>query len=111
MARDIDRIISQVKALLPESKVVQEPAHGHPAYYDNGIWYFSWPGASSDVQLESTSGECPFLVETNEQCCKEALKASTVDQAVQWIVEYLSTAAEGRSVRLDGERYWLNPES
>ncbi len=106
MPRDIDRIIEQVKILLPEAKVIQEPKHNHAAYYDNGIWYFSLPAIRTDIQIESTYGECPFVVETNEQSSREALKASTVEEAIRLIVEYLSAASEGRAIQLDGERYW-----
>jgi hypothetical protein len=102
--RDIDRILASVQQRLPDVTVVQHVAI-HPGD-DDGIWWFSLPGVSQNVHLEAPFGNCPFLVETNEQCCKDALKATTVQEAVTVIVEYLAAAKEGRTLYMGGQLYW-----
>src|SRR5260221_799985 len=104
MMRDIDKIIAEVVRALPAVAVRQHSDAG--ACGDDGIWWFSLPGVQPDIQVESSSGSCPFVVETEEQSSSAALRASTIEQAVQLIVEYLSTASTGRSVQLSVERVW-----
>ena len=87
MERDIDRIIQQVKEQLPEVDVVQLQKI-HPAD-DDGIWWFRLPGIDKDIQIESSYGNCPFIVETDELCCEQARNAESVDDAVKMVVEYL----------------------
>ena len=74
---------------------------------DDGIWWFSLPGEKRDVHVESSFGNGPFLIETGEQSSEEALRASSVDQAVQLIVEYLTAVSKQIApVILNAERYW-----
>jgi len=56
------------------------------------------------IQIEGAS--CPFLIETDEQSSRQALKATTVDEAVEMIVTYLQSVKAGRPTRLAGEPYW-----
>jgi hypothetical protein len=87
ITRDIDQIIAAVRQQIPEV-IVWQLQKTHPAD-DNGIWYFGLPEASNDVQLENSSGMCPFLVETDEQSSHQARTAHTVAQTVQMIVAHL----------------------
>jgi hypothetical protein len=87
MESDIDRIIQQVNEQLPEVDVVQLQKI-HPAD-DDGIWWFRLPGIDKDIQIESSYGNCPFIVETDELCCEQARNAESVDDAVKMVVEYL----------------------
>jgi hypothetical protein len=104
MSRDIDQIIERVMHRLPSAVVDQiRPSHSSD---EDGLWWFSLPGVERRIQIESTSGTCPFLVESDEQSSNEALRASTIDVAVQLIVDYLTAASEGRSLRLQGELFW-----
>jgi hypothetical protein len=57
---------------------------------DDGLWWLSLP-ETHDIQIESTTGMCPFVIETEEQCCANARTANTVSEAVSIIVEYLSS--------------------
>ena len=104
MQRDIDQVIEQVTKRLPGAVVTQiEPTHTSD---DAGLWWFSLPGVAPRIQIESSSGACPFLVESYEQSSSEALRAGTINEAVKYIVDYLIAASEGRSLRLHGELYW-----
>ena len=90
--RDIDDIILKVKHELPLSRVYQlEVKNPH----DDGLWYFYLPDIERDIQIESSYGMCPFIVETNEQSAYDARKANTVDEAVSMIVEYLNSISDG----------------
>jgi hypothetical protein len=105
MARDIDSIIKQVRERLPALMVRQhEVAHSSD---DAGIWWFSLPGVKRDVHVESSSATCPFIVETDEQSSGEALRASSVDQVVHLVVDYLIAASkQSAPIYLSAERYW-----
>ena len=64
MERDIDRIIATVKERLPTIEVQQFKAT-HPAD-DDGVWWFYVPGVNADVQIDSSYGQCPFLVDHSD---------------------------------------------
>ena len=105
MLRDIDIIIAKVREQLP-AVAVEQLQVVHPAD-DDGIWWFSLPGVKRDVHVESSFATCPFVIETDEQSSDKALRASSVDQAVQLIVEYLAAASKQLApIILSGERYW-----
>jgi hypothetical protein len=90
MNRDIDRIIEQVRQRLPDVRVQQHWVPD-PRTADDGIWWFYLPGVENDIQIESSLGSRPFLVEHTEmESTAEAVVAHTVDQAVEKIVSYLS---------------------
>lgn len=84
---DIDGVIGSARQTMPGLSVTQL-RQVHPGD-DEGIWWFSVAGVSEDVHLESSTGSCPFIVETNEQCCSEARWAYTVEEAVTMVVGYL----------------------
>src|ERR1044071_9768612 len=92
MKRDIGRIIDAVRQQLPSVEVAQWKK-SHPAD-DDGIWWFKLPGTREDIQIESTYGNCPFIVETNELCCDKARRAETIAEAVSMIVGYLDSLKE-----------------
>ena len=105
MARDIDMITENVREQLP-GVTVEQLKVVHPAD-DDGIWWFSLSDVKRDVHVESSFGNCPFLIETSEQSSGEALRASSVDQTVQLIVEYLTAASKQIApIILTAERYW-----
>jgi hypothetical protein len=90
--RDIDRIIGLVKERLPAIQVEQLRVT-HPAD-DDGLRFFSLPGNRKGIQLESSSGMCPFIIEHSDmrETATEALGVS-VEFAVEAITDYLSQAA------------------
>lgn len=85
--RDIDQIIAAVREQIPEVTIKQW--HKSNAGNDDGLWWFGLPGVTGDVQVESSSGQCPFLIETDEQSSADARRAQRVAEAVQMIVSYL----------------------
>ncbi len=85
--RDIELVILSVQQELPDVSVWQLQKR-HPGD-DDGLWFFSLPGLEKDIQIESSTGNCPFLVETEEQSSYEARTAQTVKEVTRMIVEYL----------------------
>jgi hypothetical protein len=79
MQRDIDRIIDRLSIDAPSIQVRQLQVR-HPGNDDDGIWFFSIPGKNGEVQLESSDGTCPFLVESD--CDDKRVEVQTVEEAV-----------------------------
>lgn len=69
----------------------------HPGADDDGLWFFRKHGAVGEVQLESSSGNCPFLVESNFNDARE--QASTVDDATGKVLTLLDAGSAGREDR------------
>ena len=89
MTRDIDTVIDIVRASLPNVDVVQMHKT-HPAD-DDGIWWFRLPDVANEIQLESSFGVCPFLVEHDGMTTPdEAWSAATVDEAAIAVIEFLA---------------------
>jgi hypothetical protein len=86
--RDVDRIIELVKGRFP-TVVVEQLKVTHPAD-DDGLWFFLLPPIRKEIQIESSYGKCPFLVEHDdmEETATEKLGVS-VDRTVELIVDYL----------------------
>jgi len=85
MQRDIDRLIAQMRRDYPGVRVEQLRV-AHPGADDDGLWFFKHPGSSNEVQVESSTGAAPFLVESDQE---EPADAATIDQALGLIVARL----------------------
>jgi hypothetical protein len=83
--RDIERIIDIVRIRHPEIAINQLQVR-HPGIDDDGLWFFTKPTSPIGIQLESSSGNCPFIIETDAN--NIALTATSVEQAIQ-IIESL----------------------
>ena len=57
---------------------------------DNGLWWFRLPGITKDIQIESSTYDCPFLIEHDDmRSSREAIQSHTVEEAVAAVVSYL----------------------
>ena len=63
--RDVDQIIQSIVAKYPAVNL-QRLQLRHPGADDDGLWFFNWPGSVFEVQIESSTGMSPFLIETME---------------------------------------------
>jgi len=63
MPRDIDQIIGLLGREIPGVEITQSPVT-HPGADDDGLWFVTVPGKRGAVQIESSSGDCPFLIES-----------------------------------------------
>jgi hypothetical protein len=70
MHRDIDRVIRELRRRYPDITVEQLQGP-HPAD-DDGIWYFTHPAGCGEVQVESSTGAAPFLVEGDDSPVRSA---------------------------------------
>ena len=64
MARDIDQIIELLRREVPGAEVTQLQV-SHPGADDDGLWFIKVPGRTGEVQIESSSGTCPFVIESD----------------------------------------------
>jgi hypothetical protein len=78
--RDVERIIKQVRELHPSIEVSQLKVL-HPGADDDGLWFFRHPESPFEVQIESTDGTCPFLIETDETDVR--ITTNSVEETVQ----------------------------
>ena len=82
---DLDEVIRLVRARLPEVMCAQLTVL-HAAD-DDGLWFFGLPARPGEVQIESSRGACPFLVETDEhdERVTTTTPAETADVIVAWL--------------------------
>jgi hypothetical protein len=78
--RDVDRIIQLVRDICPALEVKQLRVP-HPGADDDGLWYFDQPASEFQVQIESSEGMCPFLVETDENA--DRMTGRSVEETVE----------------------------
>ncbi len=80
---------SIIKSKFPNVKVEQlKVTHPHD---DDGIWYF-WLGEKTDdeIQIENSSGNCPFLIETARN--DERQFGNNIEETVEIVCEHLRTS-------------------
>ena len=82
MTRDIDQIIERLKAELPGVHVTQLKA-SHPGADDDGLWFIKIPGKDGGVQIESSHGTCPFLIESDVS--DEKLQGRSIDEVISTV--------------------------
>ena len=82
MHRDIDLIIERLTADIPTIHIDQLKV-AHPGADDDGLWFIHVPGQENEVQLESTCGSCPFLIESDFS--DERFHAYNVEEAVRTV--------------------------
>ncbi|MBW3599536.1 MAG: hypothetical protein KY475_19965 [Planctomycetes bacterium] len=91
-SRDIETIIGALTKKHPQLRVEQLQVK-HPGADDDGIWFFNHPDSEFDVQLESSFGTFPFVVETDRH--DERGQATTVQEATQLVEDWLGLPAVG----------------
>jgi hypothetical protein len=95
MSRDIDQIIERVKLRLPDV-IVRQHWVRDPRKEDDGVWWFCLTGIEKNIQVESSYGVCPFIVEHDDmRSSSEAESTETVEEAVEMIVAYLTSLQNG----------------
>ena len=85
MQRDIEQIIERIQREFPAVAIEQLKVKF--AADDDGIWFFQTPSCPFEIQLESSSGQCPFIIETNES--PERFNAENVDAALTKLKQWL----------------------
>jgi hypothetical protein len=85
--RDTDRIVAIVRGFYPDVSCHQLTVK-HPGVDDDGLWFFTRPGISNEVQIESSDGMCPFLIEQNKS--SERRTGDTPENVAKTILEWLA---------------------
>jgi hypothetical protein len=86
---DIDVIVGRIRDNMPDVQVVQMDKT-HPGD-DNGLWWFRLPAVTKDIQIESSTGECPFLIEHDDmKTSGDAITGTTVGETVKAVLDYLN---------------------
>ena len=80
--RDIDLIIARLNAEIPGVDIEQLEVK-HPGADDDGLWFINVPGRREEVQVESSNGSCPFVIESDFNA--ERLHAHTVEETVSTV--------------------------
>jgi hypothetical protein len=91
MSRDIDELISELQRVYPQTGVEQLQVK-HPGADDDGLWFFRHPGSHHEVQVESSTGALPFLIEANDH---PAAIAESVSEAVSLVAARLGLKGGG----------------
>ena len=84
MARGIDQLTAALRRAYPDITVdpVREPRPGD----EDGRWRVRHPAALTDVQILSSTGDAPFLVESD---LAPPTPTRSIDMAVRMIVDRL----------------------
>ena len=94
MPKDIDAIIAGVRRIIPEVKVDQ--LHKTHPPDDDGLWWFGLPGVREDIQIESSSYNCPFIIEHQSMTSSaEAMEGRTVEETILAVIAYLQPRRTG----------------
>jgi hypothetical protein len=83
---ELEQIINGITARLPKVQY-RQLAVAHPGD-DDELWFFRLPGREEEVQIESSTGKCPFLIEGDGH--HERRVDATVKDVVSVVVEWLS---------------------
>jgi hypothetical protein len=98
-SHDANRIIDLVRDAVPEVTVVQM-YKVYPAD-DDGLWWFRLPGIDEDIQIESSTYNCPFIIEhSGMHSSSEALKGESIDQVADEVISYLRSLASADKTKL-----------
>jgi hypothetical protein len=89
MRRDIDLILEQLTANIPGIHIEQLRVR-HPGADDDGLWFINIQGREEQVQIESSEGICPFLIESDFS--NERLYGHTVQEVVATIMRLYALA-------------------
>jgi hypothetical protein len=79
--RDIDQVIAALRRRHSDLAVEQRPVAY--AAVDEGIWFINLPSTSIEVQLESSTGNCPFLIESSRS--PERLHAASIGETINMV--------------------------
>ncbi len=83
---DVQQVIVLVRQAYPVARWTRLSVT-HPGD-DDGIWFFWLPDQPGEVQIESSFGVCPFMVETDKH--DERFTGASVQEVAEKVVEWLA---------------------
>ena len=96
MPRDIDQIVDRLRAEIPGVQITQLQV-AHPGSDDDGVWFIKIPSRVGQVQLESSSGTCPFVIESDFG--DERYQGDSVDEVVSTVRRWFAEPVAGGNSR------------
>lgn len=94
---DVRGVIEQVRRAFPVVRWTRLSV-AHPGADDDGLWFFWLPDQPGEVQIESSDGLCPFVVESDKH--DERATAAAIEEVSDLIASWLQLPG-GHS-----EPYW-----
>lgn len=91
ICRDIENVIAQMRASHP-SVLVEQLKVKFPGADDNDLWFSTCPDSPFEVQLESSTEMCPFLIETDEHNVR--VRAHNIGEAISTLTRWLHLLPE-----------------
>ena len=91
--RDVEKIIQGITTAYPTVKVTQLQV-SHAGMDDDGLWFFQQPGGTSEVQIESSDGMCPFSIETAES--DDRFKSDSIEETIEIVAKLLHPGKAGQ---------------
>jgi len=85
MAKGIEQLTAALRRAYPEI-VIEQVRVSHADADDEGLWHVNHPRALTEVRVESSTGEPPFMVESE---FAPPTVARTIDHAVRLVTERL----------------------
>lgn len=94
--KDIEQIIARVREAMPAVRIVQmQKTHSAD---DDGLWWFRLPGIKKDIQIESSTYDCPFLIEHDDMnSSEEKIRTESVEVTVGVITDHLKRINDNRT--------------
>jgi len=81
----IDDLVAALRHAYPEISIEQVRV-SHPGADDDGVWFVRHPRGLTEVQIESSTGRPPFLIESE---LAPPTRASTIEAAVRLVGDRL----------------------
>ena len=91
MAKDIDQFTDALRRAYPEI-TIERLRVAQPGADDDGLWSVNHPRAFAEVQVESSTGDVPFLIESD---LAPPILVRAVDDAVRIVSERLGLTIQG----------------
>jgi hypothetical protein len=85
MQRDIDLILERLTASIPGVHIEQLKVR-HPGADDDDLWFINVQDHEKQVQIESSEGMCPFLIESDFN--NHRLYGDTVEDVVATVKRF-----------------------
>jgi hypothetical protein len=105
----IDEVIDALRDLLPAISIEQLKVK-YPSD-DDGLWFVNHPGANSEVNIESSTGEYPLLIETNDDSFTTHNLQETITAVVRGLGVAPPSQPNSSMFESGGVRAWVERET
>ena len=100
MTRDIDQITQLLRREIPGVEIEQLQV-SHPGADDDGLWFIKVPRQTGEVQIESSDGSCPFIIQSDFS--SEMLHGRSIYEVVGTVMKLFAEQGAARNSRRGGQ--------